>query len=153
MHFKVLYHFLNSLLWHPYTPKTPSCPTPCHVGGLAMGLGGWGWGVIKPSCRRPSVRDLRHLFRTSIQVWHTLARSALRDPCCCAARVSRKRKPLCQAAIAPLSPSPVPHSPTTTSQYLPFPLKPSTPRTSPVQSQGWQVNPNCMLIRALRTSP
>lgn len=128
---KVLCHSLNCLLWH-------SCPP-----------------TIKPSCRRPSARDLRHLSRTSIQVWHTLARSALRDPRRRDAHVSRKRKPLCQAAIAPPSSpaSPASPLPTTTSQYLPFPLKPSTPPTALVRSQGRQVNPNCMLIRALRTSP
>lgn len=62
--------------------------------------------------------------------------------------VSAENGSHCVRQPSPLPPPPPPP------QSPPFPLKPSTASSpSLVQPQGRQVNPNCMLIRALRTSP
>lgn len=80
-------------------------------------------------CGRDTSPWRQYVFGTP---WPTVPSETPPLSCMC----QQKQKPLCQAAI----PSTLP------SLWSP----PSIPRS--VQSQEQQVNPNCMLIRALRTS-
>lgn len=87
------------------------------------------WIVIKSSLWHVTTH-LRHLSKMPIKVWHSLPMPSETPPPSCMCQ--QKHNPPCQAAPPshwiPLS---IPHS---------------------IRSQGQQVSPNCMLIRAARTS-